>query len=427
MAGHLGHTSEPTLVTEELSIKQNMVWNSVGSFVYMLSQWVMTYLVTILCGYGVAGVFSIATSLSGTLYPLSHFTMRSFQASDIRSEYSNLTYVRSRYVTCIAAFFVCIVLSVYGGYESEAFICILLYMLFRSTEALSDVYQGILQRGMRMDYIGKSFLIKSVLELIVFVVAIVSSGSLILALAGITVVSAGVVLLYDRVRADRVSRLVGGSAAKDIVALIKACAPYAIQGFALTAVGMYPRLVLDQLQGTEVLGVYSSIAMPVSIIQVMANYIFAPLTTPFARLIDSGQYTRFREQIWKITGLMVLLCAVSIPASNIVGPFFLKIMFGETIIPYTSALAPLVLCGIATAFAWFVQNLLTVLRSEKVLVFAGLVSLAVSLLSSRWLVVAFSMDGASFALLLSLLSFIVISLIDVFRRIMRMAADVSSE
>lgn len=64
-------------------IRWNMLWNSVGSIVYMGGQWVLSVLVVRTLGYTDAGIFSLAMSLTNTFYSLANYGIRNFQVSDL--------------------------------------------------------------------------------------------------------------------------------------------------------------------------------------------------------------------------------------------------------------------------------------------------------------------------------------------------------
>ena len=153
---------------EALTLKSNLIWNSVGNFIYLISQWLFTYLVTIALGFEGAGIYSLAVSICTTFYTISAYGMRNYQASDISHEYADSTYVESRYLTSLIALVGCALFSLLTGYAWQTLCCIALYMLFKLTESVSDVYQGVVQLRMRMDYVGKSFIAKGVLELATF-------------------------------------------------------------------------------------------------------------------------------------------------------------------------------------------------------------------------------------------------------------------
>lgn len=394
-----------------LSIKSNIMWNTVGNFAYLFSQWLLTYVVVRLLGYEDAGVLSLATSICGSLVSVSLYGMRNFQVSDIRNQYSDETYVVSRFATSVFSLVICFVFVCANGYTEYVGACVLLYMGFKVSESVSDVYQGILQKKMRMDYIGKSFLIKGIVTLVVFCGAVVISKSLLVSIIAMTVASVLIVFFYDRKKANLFfsgSRHLNPSALKS---LLVECVPLAVFTLLFNTLTLAPRYYLEMELGAELLGIYASIAMPVVIVQVSASYIFAPLTTPFAEYLNRGDTKGFASLAKKIVLIIILLSIVSLVGFSFAGDWGLILLFGDSMVPYTYLLLPLVVCTILVAFSWFLSTLLTVMRRLKLLLAVCSITFAVVMLGGLPFIRLFGMNGASFILIAGLTIYAVLSTI----------------
>lgn len=73
--------------SKKLTIQESIVWNSVGSLVYLATQWLTTILVVRLAGVDAAGNLTLAMSIGNLVYSIALFGMRNFQVSDISEEY----------------------------------------------------------------------------------------------------------------------------------------------------------------------------------------------------------------------------------------------------------------------------------------------------------------------------------------------------
>lgn len=388
-----------------LGIKANIVWNTVGNFFYLFSQWLLTYLVVRILGYQDAGILSLATSICGSLVSLSLYGMRSFQVSDIVGQYSDGAYILSRIVTSFCAFIVCLGFVLVNGYTFFLSACVLVYMGFKISESVSDVYQGILQKKMRMDYIGKSFLIKSILSLVAFFTVLVLTKNLLAALIAMTFISVGIVFFYDRTKAKLLSP---GSWRVKLLAskpLLVECLPLALFSFLFNSLTLMPRYLLEMAVGTEALGIYASIAMPVVIVQVSASYIFAPLTTPFAEYYSKRDIKGFMLLVKRIVLFIVILSVVSLVGFAVVGEWALVLLFGDSMIPYTYLLMPLVVCTILVALSWFLSTLLTVIRKLKSLLAISIVSFFLVMFGGIPCINIFGINGASIVLIIGLLTY----------------------
>lgn len=391
---------------KKLGTGAGIAWNSVGNFVYLFAQWLLTYVVVKTLGYESAGLFSLCLTIANQFFGIATYAMRGYQSSDVEGEYSHLTYVRSRYTTCAAFIVIAVLFTISKQYEFHVTCCVIVYVLFKATEALSDVYQGILQLGDRLDYVGISFLIRGGAEFVVFLCAVLLAHNLLLALILLAATSTAIVLFYDRKAASSLVSW-GSSQSEDVRRLLITCFPIALYGVFLGATGQVPRLAIEELLGAESLGYYTTVAMPVVVIQVAASFIFSPLVTPMARFLKEGDAEGFRKLVVLTLGVLLAIAGISFVGFYLFGNQVLILVFGESIAPYCYLKTPLLLCTVLTALSWFLASIITVLRKLASLCVASLVSLVIVLVGSVPFVEQFGLNGASYILAVALSVFIV--------------------
>jgi len=386
-----------------LSIKKNIAWNTTGSFIYLFSQWLLTFCVVQLLGVEAVGVFSLAIAIAGAFIGISLYGVRSFQVSDVNDKYSSLAYRIARILTSVIALIVCTIFILFNDYSVYVSICIMVYMAFKISEAVSDVYQGFFQKAMRMDYIGRSFIIKGIVILVLFVTTIVLAQDLLAGIVVLCIASSAVIALYDIPKARKFHHAKANSDwFTPTKALLLECLPLAVFVTIFNILSQIPRYFIEIQMGMEALGFYATIAMPVVIVQVSASFIFAPLTTPFAQHLNEGDLAGFKRLLVKTVLSVAILSVASVIAFWLVGEWVLVLLFGVMIEPYVFLLMPLVVCTIAVAVSWLLSTLLIVFRKLKVILFASLVALVVVLFGSLPLISLFEQNGASFVLIIAL-------------------------
>lgn len=401
---------KPISANEPLSVRSNIVWNAMGSFIYLFAQWILTYVVVKVLGFTDAGIFSLAMTVAGVFSVVATYGMRSYQASDVEGQHSFGIYLRSRVITCILSLALCMVFTAVNGYSFYVFLCISAYMGFKVLEALSDVYQGLLQKEMRLDYVGKSYLVKGIAILAAFLVVVVIFRSLLASICMMSIVMALVIVFYERRRAALFEEEVKGaldysSLRKSVALLLVTCLPLALYGLFFTIMGQAPRYFIEMLLGEEALGYYASIAMPVVIIQVSGSFIFSPLVTPMAKSLAENNRPAFLSLVKKVIVFIAGLAIVSAALGALFGDSVLIWAFGAEIGPYTYLLMPLVACAILTCLGWFLASVLTVMRALKTLLVASGISMAVVLCGCIPFINQWGMNGASFILVIALVFF----------------------
>jgi len=360
-------------------------------------------------GFEGAGILTLAITISGVVIGVSLYGMRSFQVSDIDGKYSDRTYKFSRIITSALALVICALFVLLNGYSLYLCLCILVYMCFKITESASDIFQGILQRALRMDYIGISFIIKGVITLVLFILVVFLTNDLLAGILVLFVSSAAIVIFYDAHKARRFTQTSSNS---DLFAnvkdLLKECLPIAIYVLLFNTVALIPRYFLELQMGVEALGAYATVAMPVVIVQVSASFVFNPLITPFAQLLNKGDSVGFKSLLFKAILFILILSVVSLLGFGLLGDWFLLLLFGPKIEPFTYLLVPLVICTILVAVSWFLSTILVVLRKLKMLLLASITSFIVVISTSFPFIMVFEYNGANFVLILGLGVFVLI-------------------
>ena len=72
---------------EKISIKASVIWNSMGSMVYLISQWLISVLVVRVSGVEVAGNLTLAMSIKNVFYSIAMQGIRNYQVSDTNEKY----------------------------------------------------------------------------------------------------------------------------------------------------------------------------------------------------------------------------------------------------------------------------------------------------------------------------------------------------
>lgn len=387
---------------EKLSIQKNIAWNTIGSVVYMATQWLITILVVRIAGVTVAGNFTLAVSVNNIFYSIAMFGIRNYQVSDVTNKYSNGAYTQSRMISCIGSFLLCFCYSLIISYSTEQRICIAIYCIFKMTEAFYDVFAGMCQKAWRMDYIGKSWLIRGIVTFAGFVLTLMITKNLPVSLAVMAAVSLLMIFVYDIPRTSKLTEIHIKGETKNGISLMKECFPLLCYMILSTLIPTIPRLFLERIEGSYALGIYGSVSAPTTIVQMGASYVFNPFMTLFAEQYEAGNIKGFMNTLRKCAFWLAVISVVSLIGGKILGYWGLNLLYGAEVAEYVDLLEPLILCTIFTAFAWLLCGLLTVVRDFKGLILSNLIPAIVSFLASSLLIQTFGTQGTSYTLMIGL-------------------------
>ena len=400
---------------KEKSTLANIFYNSFGTMFYYGCQWLTTILIVRLSGYQDAGNYSLAMTFTAAFAIFALFNTRQYQVSDVKGEYSDKTYITSRYIAMGAAFLICAIGLLFNAYTPYQWGIILLYMVFKCVEAWVDVYHGICQKKGRMDFICYSFLMRGVLMIVSFCGLIYITGNLVYGVLAMTVSTFLVVFFYDRVMAlkfvekDRADF-------KALKTLMVILVPLVVVAVTNNLSISLPKYFLERYFDETVLGYYSSVATPSMIVQVGANTIFVPLITPLADKLLADDKKGFAGILKKVFLAFVVLSALAVIVSFLLGEWFLVQVFGEEIRPYAYLFVPIITTTLLISINACLFPVCTVFREIKGQLAVGILGILSSLIASMVLVKRYCMDGVVIALLITLGIQIIIEIYLVFRR-----------
>ncbi len=150
--------------------------------------------------------------------------------------------------------------------------------------------------------------------------------------------------------------------------------------------------MLAFLASDSALGIYTSVAAPVTIVQMGASYLYNPLISIISADYAAGRKRKLLTTLAKISGGIALIGVVCALGFQLCGAWVLSLLFGPSIEPYTYLLMPAIASTIVCAYFWFLDNVLVALRSFRGSFVSNIGALAASLaFISLW-----NMNGVSF-------------------------------
>lgn len=397
-------------MVKQLSIKQNMLWNTSGSLVYLVCQWLITVLVVRLSdGYDAAGVLALGMAVSNIFSPIGYFKVRAFQVSDLNEEYSAGQYLAFRLLSTTVAL-VCMTVYAAASCTNDSIPAVVAYCVYSCVPIIADVYHGAAQQKNRLDVAGKDLTARGILSLAAFYVGMAVTHSLLVSLVAMTLVTGAVALFY----LPRSLKHIIGPYSLDfkrakMMALFTACLPAAVALVFAGSIPAIPRQVLGAMFGASALGAYASVASPVVVVQMGAQYIYSPLLSSFAQCYLAKDASGFLRLFAKVFVAIIVLAVVSLIGFAWLGEWVLGLIYGDSIRAFSYLLLPLVCCTICTAFLWFLGDLLVVVRDMKGNLACFSAAFVVCAACSYPMLAVFGLNGASYATMVGLIVGMVLS------------------
>ena len=349
-----------------LSVRRNMLFNTIGSLAYQGCLWLTTVLVVTLShGYGDSGILALAMAIGNMFNPIATYSMRTYQVSDVEGEYTQATYVTFRIVTIGIGAAIIVPYTLITCTNVATAVTVLIYLIFKADEAFADVLYGVDQRGERMDYIGKSQLARGVLILAAFASLLSLSGSLDAAVAGMSVAGIAMTFAYDLPHARRFGPLSLGITKGQVRRLLARCLPVMVSVLLWSSTVSLARQCFSWMYGEEALGQYAAVATPATLVQAAARFLYSPVLVPLADLWGKEDRTEFKRYCNRALVVLLASAAAMVPVLTPLGNVFYELIYGPTISSFVY-LFPYVLVSVGLiALMGFLTDVLIICRDLR--------------------------------------------------------------
>ncbi|WP_278541418.1 lipopolysaccharide biosynthesis protein [Collinsella intestinalis] len=394
--------SSPSSRPKPLSTKVNTLWNMAGCIFYLGCQWLTTIIVVLFSkGFDNSGLLAFAMATGNMFASISLYKIRTFQVSDLKGEYSNPDYIGFRLLTITISMLFSIAYLAFITDDMTLFATTILYLIFKADETFADVLYGIDQRNGRMDYIGKSQLLRGAATLLGFTAPILATGNLLYAIAGMLMACASVTLLYDFRNAGKFGPCLPSFKFSKFSGLFKACLLPTIANFFATSIVSIARQRYGILAGETSLGLYASIATPAVLIQAGAAYLYSPLIGSLAKTLHERGIYSFKSSALKILLLIIIGAGLPSAVLTIVAPTVLVTLFGNDLLPHIWVFPYSLIATISIAALLYINDILLILRDGKTQIAINALALALTAFLTEGLIGKYGMNGINVTIITS--------------------------
>lgn len=376
-------------------LKEQAFINTIGNTVYLVSLWLLTVITTQFLGYESAGNLTLAMAVGNIVIIVQLFGVRGVQSSDIHFKYSPYLYLKTRLFTVCNGIILGISICLLLGYPHKIFISVLLFVFFKSFEAISDVFYGDEQRLGRLELAGYSLSLRGIITVLLFLVGAYFFENLNLSLLFIAV--GGFVLtffidfpFYQRVTASNSDTNMSGR----LNSVLKESFPVFFTTLIPAIITAVPRVLLDYWYGAELLGYYGNLTTPTLLLITLVPNILIAFLPRYGQMVYSRDY-RGIMKLWfqSIIGTLVLIfiCLLGV---YLLGNSVLTFFYTNQILPYVHYLYFAFLAMGIYSIEICCAIVLIAMRESQVLTIAASLSLLVCLFISIPFIKGYGIGGA---------------------------------
>ena len=363
--------------------KVQALFNTIGNSVYLAALWFLSVITTQVLGYKDVGDLTLAMTIGNIVILLQLYGVRGIQSSDMDFKYSPSLYLKSRLFTVSIGILIGISISVLLGYSQEQVIAIFLFIMFKSSEAISDVFYGDDQRMGKLELAGYSLFLRGLVTGSLFLFGLYHFKNLNISL--LLIVGSGFILTllidYPIYKKTIVNF--------EITTLIPAI---------ITAV---PRVVLAYWHGTEQLGYYGNLSTPALVLVTFVPTFLIAFLPQYGKMFISSDYRGIIKLWYKSLFGTLLLSCIFLFGVFLVGRIVLTFLYTNMILPYVHFLYYVIIVMGIYSMEICCATVLVAMRERKILTIAALYSLIACLIVSVPLVKSYGISGAIAVLAIS--------------------------
>jgi len=408
-----------------LSVRQNALWNTIGTLIYCATNWGMSIALAKLGTPSVVGEYALGIAVAMPVFMFSQLNLRNVLVTDVKGEFGYDEYFRTRLALSTLAITIVAGLALFGKHTVEVAFVIFLAGLSFAFDSFSDVVYGLLQQRERMDRIGISMAVKGIASIVLLTGCYVLTKNVAVAVGGSALGSLIVVLFYDFPNCRKIlsehpvhgnvttiSGLVrvgyGVKTPEDrarqrrLLNLLWVSVPLGIV-LLLNSLNLnIPRFYVAKDLGNHALGIFAAMAQLLLIGQVLTTALTQPSVSRLARLFADGRRRDFGLLLLRIVGLSVVIGAVMLGGSILFGKQILTIIYTYEYSTHWNAFLWLMLAGMLWYMSLGTGMGLTAARAFKIQAVFMAVTVAASAIANWYLVPRYGLDGAAIALVISM-------------------------
>ncbi len=379
---------------------KNFTWNMIGITINAFYPLILIIFITRFNGISASGLFSFTFYLVSLLSVISSYGGRIYQISDVKTEYADNHYVSLRYISSFLMICVTLILFVVNSYYLTKMLLILSFLVFRIIEAIADSYYGIMQKNDNLKSVGKSFVFKSLLSILLFILLDILTKNILISSFSFIISNLLIFQFYDKKIVSRYTKLVL-KVDRNVIILLKKCFPIFIFSFFQFLLLNITRYMVDIYLSEEIQGYFGIIIAPAAMISLLAQFLIQPFIKSLSELNHKKEYITFKKNVRRLCLYLIGAGIISSLLMYLIGGQILSYVYSLDLLKFRGELTLIVIGGTFSGVTFVYSTMLTILRSFKNQLYIYIVSFIITVILSLTLITSFGLNGALLAFSLS--------------------------
>ena len=383
------------------TLKKDFIWNTLGSLLHAFNSLFFLIVVTRINGINNSGIFSYGFVISNIFLTVAMFGGRNYQITDEKKEFTDNQYKSFRYFTTILSVILFSLLFLVFNYSIYKYLIIILLILVRSLESISDVYFGILQKNNKLYLVGISLFLKNLISLIVFIITDYMFKNLYISIISWGIINLLFLTLFDILKAKEVSKEKFKIETK-YKEIFKKTLYFFLFTFIAAFILNIPRYFIDFYLTDELQGIYGIIVMPATMTALLSQFILQPYIVKMSEY-NNKDINKFKESIKKLFTYTIIISIICIILAYLIGIPVLNIIYNLDLNNYKYHLLIIMIGSSFYALNNLLNVVYTIKRKTKYQFIIYLISIVLSLIITYFLIKNYELLGGVISYLIIML------------------------
>lgn len=375
-------------------MKKNIIWNAIGSTISSFSSLFFLIIVTRINGLDEAGIFTYSFSTACILYTIGVYYGRAYQVTE-NDNYSDTDYIYNRITTCILMLVAAVIFLLIKNYSGYKTTILFLLCLFKSVEAFSECIYAIIQKKNKLENVGKSMTLKTIIGLTIFIVSDLITKNIIISIFSIIFVNIIFVLFYDKKNAGKLE--ISKFNKKTNEKLLKA----GLYTFGFSLLSIYvinaSKYAIDGRLSDDMQAIYGIIIMPATIMSLFSQFIIQPYLLNLKNRLKDNDFRGFINATIKIMTFMLIIGIIAIIGAYLIGLPVLEMVYGVSLKLYKLDFLIIMIGSLFYGYTVLMSLLLITMRKTFSQFIILLITSIIALFLSNYFVINYDLGGASIA------------------------------
>jgi len=356
-------------------MRANFTWILSGNVTYSACQWITLVLLAKIGNVTMLGQFALGLAINVPIFTLANLALRSVLVTDTQGRRPFRDYLGLRLFTSLLVL-LGVVSFLFCSQFSATSMVIFAVSLVKAVESISDTFHGLFQQKERMDRVGKSLMLKSLLSPLAMGILLVTMRDVFWGTVAMACGWALVLFAYDIPRAMKLlsqTRDAGHTDStladtlkprwnrKSMRQLTIIALPLGITVMLTTLFSNVPRYFLSEHD----LGIFAGLASLTVLGTTVVTALGRASIVRFAHLFTERNTRAFRALLLRLLGFATLLVTAGILLVLLVGRPIVELLFTAEFAEHTPLLILLVASAMFEYFATLLGTAVTATREFK--------------------------------------------------------------